>query len=550
VNKIFVGATTHPTLVRGHHEEGGAGLVFTPSCLSMELAQRQLLEQQHSSRLDANRSRVAGRSESWASPMIGWCKAAGCRVGLCGLTISPGECHLGDYGFFENGASDSLESCRRACRTCARCAFVSWSAKNRDCSWYASCDMDDLRRPPKGAPDYVTYHERTAAPPVKLWPGALRRHLDPTRGGLSIGIATTVPPNTRSACSLVQWCERASLFARALRGLGWSASVVVLAEPGQKAPECSEGVEMIPLDPRLVWSVRRCEKRTPVSGDGHPARMGPILKFGAVKLTQFDLVFFTDSDVGIVPESNLRDTARRWATMAPALLNASWPELISNADSMSPINGGAWIVRPSIHRYAEGLRVLHRCRFNSTHGWDLVGRPRSLGLQFRHVDGREMPPTGGDTGDSVLFTDAFKRDDWTFVGADSDQGFLFYLYHVLGRQGAYFRWKANKHRVLHWRGSANVGLPKPWLLAMDAPTTPSGIVSSSHLAPLTLSRAYVYMSYSMTGLLSGGAPNATPCVRALWRFRRAIEDEPPWRWHKMPMNPGLITVIPYVAAWR
>ena len=133
-------------------------------------------------------------------------------------------------------------------------------------------------------------------------------------------------------------------------------------------------------------------------------------------------MIFADSDVTLLPWGNLDVVAARWAAMAPMLLrNSTWPLFISNADYMSPVNGAVFIVRPSSARYSEALRVLHRCSFNLTHGWDLVGRPLSLGVRFRHPDGEELPLTGGDTGDPPLTTDAYKRNDWSFVGADGDQ---------------------------------------------------------------------------------------------------------------------------------
>lgn len=145
------------------------------------------------------------------------------------------------------------------------------------------------------------------------------------------------------------------------------------------------------------------------------------------RLTSWDLVCFADADMTFLPEGQLDVTAARWARMAHAMVNASWPEFISNADSMSPVNGGVFIVKPSHRRYAEGLAVLHRCAFNATHGWDLVGPPSSLGLTYRHPDGVVLTRQGADTGDYPHLTDAYRRDDWRFVGADADQGFLFYL---------------------------------------------------------------------------------------------------------------------------
>lgn len=247
------------------------------------------------------------------------------------------------------------------------------------------------------------------APLAPRWP-----HLQPKLSA-SVGIMTILGPDTGSACAMVQWCERASLFARALRALGWTASVVVVTAPRVElnAADCPDALAM-PVDARLERAIRRCEATTAATGDKHPLRLRPIRKLQALLLTQFDLVVWADADMTLLPWGNLDATAARWATMAPAVLaNASWPRLVSNADTMSPVNGGVFVVRPSTASFAEGLRLLHRCRFNRTHGWDLVGPPRSLGVRFRHVDGTELPESGGDTSDAPLQTDAYKRNDWS-----------------------------------------------------------------------------------------------------------------------------------------
>ena len=174
------------------------------------------------------------------------------RRGYCGLTISAGECTIGDSGTLE--ASQSLSACRHACLSCARCTTISYSSINRDCSWYAYCDVRDLRRPPKNAPDYVSVRVRARpAPPALRWPRKLVSSFK-----LKIGVATTSAPTLHSACALRQWCERAGLFARALRALGWSVSVLVLSEPGQRLDDCAEG-ELAPIDPRLLQLVSRCQ---------------------------------------------------------------------------------------------------------------------------------------------------------------------------------------------------------------------------------------------------------------------------------------------------
>ena len=520
---------------------------------------------------------------------------------------------------------NSFGHCLKACSHCSRCAFVSHSVINNDCSWYAHCRLDDLRRPPKNAHDYASFMVRSSVPPPTALPpppvGASAR--------LAIAIATTIKPTERSACALLQWCERAELYARALRlNRGWSADVLLLEEPGahgaSSAGACSmRSVRRVALEPRLLKAITRCEQLTPATGDSHPARLKPILKFGVVALVRYDFVVYADSDVTLLPEADLAATAARWLSMGPPMIASgraegeggrrggeagaarggtsassipistsspppppsssslsSWPELIAHADSMSPVNGGLLIVRPSMSRYESGLRVLRRCRFNETHGWDLLGPPRALETAFRFADGAPVSEVGADIGDPPMRSDAYRRNDWRFVGADSDQGFLF---HVYRRRRAFFRWRPNTHRAIHWRGE-----PKPWALAFDAHTharthepthaptrapahPPTGAAAAgaagrasqaaagddhhqaprppltAHLHPWFVSRAYAYMHYSLTSLLGGGEANATRCERALWTFRRAVEDEP--HFHALP-DPGLVTMVPYVPVWR
>jgi hypothetical protein len=166
---------------------------------------------------------------------------------------------------------------------------------------------------------------------------------------------------------------------------------------------------------------------------------------------------------------------------------------------------------------------------------------------------------------------------------------LFYLYHVLAPRAANFRWDANMHRALHWRGSAAVGMPKPWELPMavagllgggkdqtgqswtnyymgeaigstvtdeeewrrrNTPARAGGTggteINTSQLNSWFISRAYTYLGYSTTGLLSGGGRESTPCIRALWSFRRGVEEDP--RFHRLP-DPGLLSFTPYVPLW-
>ncbi len=69
------------------------------------------------------------------------------RVGICGETsVGEGDCARGwwgswrgaDYGISLRG-DEGRRNCLALCRQCARCAFISYSHANDDCSWYAAC---------------------------------------------------------------------------------------------------------------------------------------------------------------------------------------------------------------------------------------------------------------------------------------------------------------------------------------------------------------------------------------------------------------------------
>lgn len=97
----------------------------------------------------------------------------------------------------------------------------------------------------------------------------------------------------------------------------------------------------------------------------------------------------------------------------------AWWRMVSSADHDSPLNAGIMLIRPSTDLFAAGLRVIGRCRYNRTHGWELVGPPSTLPLRFRHTDGS---PVEKDVADHPATTLAFKQDSWHFAGADYDQG--------------------------------------------------------------------------------------------------------------------------------
>ena len=93
----------------------------------------------------------------------------GSQRGLCAeTTFDPGDCKGGLSGSWEPGASSgvhSLADCVAACKCCSACRFISFSAANKDCSWYRSCDLSGLTTDGVAA-GYVTLAVHKArAPP-------------------------------------------------------------------------------------------------------------------------------------------------------------------------------------------------------------------------------------------------------------------------------------------------------------------------------------------------------------------------------------------------
>ena len=80
------------------------------------------------------------------------------RMGYCHTTEwSEGDCFRGDKGSFPVGRLEShapniadLTDCVSYCRDlCPRCAYISFSRQQRECSWFAECDLKRLHTEPR-----------------------------------------------------------------------------------------------------------------------------------------------------------------------------------------------------------------------------------------------------------------------------------------------------------------------------------------------------------------------------------------------------------------
>ena len=68
--------------------------------------------------------------------------------GACGATENGGDCATDSQGAWPMAPSrHSLATCIAMCRCCERCRYISYSAQNEDCSWFAKCKMGRLTHP-------------------------------------------------------------------------------------------------------------------------------------------------------------------------------------------------------------------------------------------------------------------------------------------------------------------------------------------------------------------------------------------------------------------
>ena len=67
--------------------------------------------------------------------------------GACGATENGGDCATDSQGAWPMAPPrHSLATCIAMCRCCERCRYISYSAQNEDCSWFAACKMGRLTK--------------------------------------------------------------------------------------------------------------------------------------------------------------------------------------------------------------------------------------------------------------------------------------------------------------------------------------------------------------------------------------------------------------------
>ena len=515
------------------------------------------------------------RSESVASVARFWrpqTDGALWAPGYCGPTFGRGDCETDERGSWDGRPSRDQAACEAMCSRCGRCNYVSFSLKHGDCSWYRNCDLRDLRRSPPSGLDYNTTRVSaltSIAPVSSATVAAPRLGPTPHRAGVVRIAVVTLAGGAPMRCGVARWCQGARRLRAAIQDDAperWSFRFVAVVD--QEDPhltrDCPE-LETLFITAEMLRASRSCVRRLDdedavprrSSAKGQWSRVINLCKWAVFAVAQVELAFFTDLDADpLLDTESAGRVGALWRSMVPRFL---WSDLqiIATADSMAPVHGGVFIYKPSPAAYADGLATIQRCVWNDTHGFDHVGRVRSLGFVPRHFDGEPIKPDrhGADVGDNQhpFTTDAFQRDDWGFWSASTDQGMLWYqLFLRSSGRGAYSRW-STAHKIPHeWGGNG-----KPWM----RPSRKHTQLREMRIDQLAMRLRYlthVELPFvepapnSTAPPLGSGTPNPnrvavhpTPCTAQLWEMRRAIEEDPRYGaiWHSMATMPWAIFTV-------
>jgi len=458
-------------------------------------------------------------------------------VGFCRPTEYGGDCLRGDEGAWP-GVKD-LSACITRCKQCARCAVLSYSRAQDDCSWYAWCDLYDTRRPPTTGRDYVTLAVRPVFAPLR--PAERGQPTTPERHATQNNLAiATLAIGAHTKCGLVHWCEHVRRFTDLLPR-SWAITTVIIGDAHVSTEDaCGGHAVVLAVDPELLDAYRHCrrERRKGVTLREHDRHLDmAMIKWQLFKLTQFRLLFFCDVDISLTTREWLAqyharpvhsrahrdDPVPRWRMLIRQMTsrplctdsacrdNASWTPAFAAAgrDHSSPVNTGMFFLRPSLPLYRDGLVVLRSCEFTGASGWQHVGSPRSLlasGVRAWRVDGTVLDGAPGN----LSQTEALVQDTWLFAAGEVDQGFFWYMAYLRHDAGAYLDpAAASSHRPMHWWGAGCSG--KPWATG--------SLQALFRTQPMCLKYRYGYLTRTLIA-----QPNASRCASVLWAQRREIEE--------------------------
>ena len=314
---------------------------------------------------------------------------------------------------------------------------------------------------------------------------------------LSNAAAGTCPT---SMLGMLGWCQGAQRMTDTLTGIA-NVTMLILTNQSSMVREICPGARVVAPDDTVAqlvqqWAATHGQEFDPPSEYGTDAfTLANMQKLQLLGQDDYDALLFTDGDILLLGAQDAAGsaavTAARslWAERLPSFLADAKAEILGAPDYSAPLNGGLWLVKPSHDAYDTAIGVLRRNVWNVTHGFDLVGPPASL-LPSIYASCNQAP--------FLNMTRFVQDNNWHCVGCGTDQGMLFYIFHVL-RGGGYRQ--AEGHReamVQHWWAH-----PKPW----------------EYVGKAELAERIEYFESLDLNERSAATPTAAACVRELRRLQ-------------------------------
>ena len=174
------------------------------------------------------------------------------------------------------------------------------------------------------------------------------------------------------------------------------------------------------LDPILKEAVTQYVS-SPSGGCRAKWQTTVLYKWWVASLVDYSLVILADLDVQLLrPEQSVSAVAGRWRrTWDYAVPPNGRSRVFSEGDHWTPFNGGLWTLsHPSQDLYNDGLALLRRGRWNTTHGFNFAGTPREHQRRLPALQARMKKTT------------MMHRNTWDVPFGDCDQGFLFHMFYL------------------------------------------------------------------------------------------------------------------------
>ena len=270
------------------------------------------------------------------------------------------------------------------------------------------------------------------------------------------------PPKCASyGCALIQWARQAHAIASQVRRLSGEAASVHMFTPCLHpsigtALSADDALVRVVVHrhyhgglQRAISSLHEYAEKARCCHEWRGKAVYMMLRWVIFAMErEARVAVYLDLDVEIMPRLSAllaempgatRDsddlvtaTGRDWAALVSCFDRSRQFALLSYPDHSSPVHGAVLIARPNMTLFKDGIALIRRTGaagpFNLTLGWDSVGPPHEVVSHDDHIWRRRRG-----------HTHLLDKDNWDFVNADTDQGFVFHMLRVRHKLGGDLR---------------------------------------------------------------------------------------------------------------